>query len=450
MSFVSKFKYKRPLVLGLAKSGTAAASLLVDAGLEVRVNDLNGKDSDQTIQQLRAKGAEIILGAHPLSVLDTRDVVIKNPGISYDHPVLQEAMQRDIPIITEVELAAVLAQGHDMIGVTGSNGKTTTTTLIYEMLAASNIPLKLAGNIGVVATDVARTLTNDEKLLLELSSFQLLGIETFRPHIAVILNIFSAHLDYHQTFANYARAKANIFKNQAETDFLVYNADDPNVREIVTEAKAVLVPFSTATRQEQGAWCDEHFIYFRDEKVMARDNIVLVGDHNLENILAAVAASKLAGATNEGIQQVLMTFTGVKHRLQFVKELKGRLFYNDSKATNMLATQKALLSFTQPIILLAGGLDRGDDFTSLIPYLRHVKACVLFGETKEKLARVAKAANIRSISFADDVDEATRKAYAISEPNDVILLSPACASWDQYRTFEERGEIFIRAVHTLK
>lgn len=391
-----------------------------------------------------------MLGSHPLSVLDERDVVVKNPGIPYDHPIIKEAIKRDIPIITEIELAAILAQGHDLIGVTGSNGKTTTTMLIYEMLSASSVAMKLAGNIGVVATEVARTLEHGEKLLLELSSFQLLGIETFRPHIAVLLNIFDAHLDYHHTKEEYARAKANIFKVQRPSDYVVYNADDQFVSKLVKEGNGRNVPFSRVEKNILGAWTDESYIYFQDERVIARDEIVLVGEHNLENILAAVAASKLAGATNEGIKKVLTTFSGVKHRLQFVTELNGRSFYNDSKATNMLATQKALLSFDEPTILLAGGLDRGDDLSPLIPYLKHVKACILFGETKEKLAEVAKRANIEEVYLVEDVRDAAIKAYEISKRGDVILLSPACASWDQYKTFEERGDMFIQTVHTLK
>ncbi|TMN23494.1 UDP-N-acetylmuramoyl-L-alanine--D-glutamate ligase [Lentibacillus cibarius] len=444
---LEKFPYRNVLVLGLAKSGTAAAKLLLEAGKKVRVNDKQVADK-ALLHELQSLGAEMITGSHPLSVLDDVEVIIKNPGIPYDNPVLAEAAKRDIPILTEIELAGILA-GNVIIGITGSNGKTTTTTLIANMLNQGDRSAKVAGNIGAVATEVAQTLEEDEQLVLELSSFQLMGVPTFKPRIAVLLNIFEAHLDYHKTFENYRQAKCNIFANQTADDHLIYNADDPVVQRSVTAANSIKIPFSVTERLENGAWADETGIYFADEKIMDKADIVLVGKHNVENILAAVCAAKLSGATNEAIRQVLMTFSGVKHRLQHVATVKGRMFYNDSKATNMLATQKALSAFSNPVILLAGGLDRGNEFDDLKPYLRDVKGIVLFGETKEKLRRVAVEAEVPSIQVADNMDEAVKLAYGLSERKDVILLSPACASWDQYRTFEERGDMFERAVHTL-
>ena len=449
MKTFKHFPYHHVLVLGLAKSGTAAANLLLQSGVEVRVNDFNADPKDATVKDLLKKGATVICGSHPISVLDGIDLVVKNPGIPYSNIILEEAVQRGIPIVTEVELAARLAENHKIIGITGSNGKTTTTTLVSEMLKASNEPVKLAGNIGIVATEVAQTLANDDKLLLELSSFQLMGVETFKPHIAALLNLYEAHIDYHGTREAYDEAKKNVFKRQTEEDFLVYNLDDERVVKAVEEAKAKLVPFSTKEKQIDGAWIDNGTIYFKDEAIISLDEVVLVGEHNYENILAAISVAILSGATKNGIQQVLTTFSGVKHRLQYVTTINGRLFYNDSKATNILATQKALLSFDKPVILLAGGLDRGDEYDSLIPYVQHVKALVLFGETKEKLAGFGKDAQIERIEMVDNVQEAAKIAYELSCEGDVILLSPACASWDQYKTFEERGDMFIQAVHTL-
>lgn len=449
MRKLTNFKYSHVLVLGLAKSGTATARLLLTSGINVRVNDKSSNETDDIVWNLKEMGAEVIVGSHPLSVLDSVDVVIKNPGIPYENPVILEAEKRNIPILTEIELANNLAEGN-IIGITGSNGKTTTTTLTTSMIAESNLPVKVAGNIGKVATDVAQTLVENEILVLELSSFQLLGIQDFKPNIAVLLNIYEAHLDYHKTLENYKNAKFNIFKNQTNDDFLVYNDDDPILREAAINADAVKVPFSIKNQQDNGAWADATSIYFKNEKIIDKQDIVLVGDHNIENILAAVCAAKLSGATNEGIQKVLKTFSGVEHRFQFVARINGRLFYNDSKGTNTLATQKALASFTQPIILLAGGLDRGNDFDELIPYLKHVKAMVLFGETKMKLKELAEKANIASVELVADVTEAVEIAYSLSRPEDVVLLSPACASWDQYRNFEERGDMFVQAVHTLE
>ncbi|WP_156290426.1 UDP-N-acetylmuramoyl-L-alanine--D-glutamate ligase [Oceanobacillus salinisoli] len=442
------FPYSHVLVLGLAKSGTAAAKLLLDNGIQVRINDMKTEENDSVVVDLRKMGAEVVVGSHPLSVLDDIKLVVKNPGISYDNPIIVEAKKRDIPIITEIEIAYQLA-GHSIIGITGSNGKTTTTTLITEILQASKRPVKVAGNIGIVATEVAQTLTEKETLVLELSSFQLQGIEKFRPNIAVLLNIFEAHLDYHKTFANYKQAKCNIFKNQTSDDYLVYNADDDVIVSELKNAKAVLVPFSISKKVEQGAWMDEDFVYFKDEKVISREEIVLVGKHNLENILAAISAAKLNGATNEGIRSVLTSFQGVKHRLQYVGHKLGRLFYNDSKATNLLATQKALSAFDKPVILLAGGLDRGNGFDELAPFLTYVKAMVVFGQTKEKLKQLAENTGVNEVVLANRVEDAVEKAYSLSNEGDIILLSPACASWDQYRTFEERGDMFIQAVHKL-
>lgn len=442
------FPYSNVLVLGLAKSGTAAAKLLLRNDISVRISDRNAKDSDPVVKELRGLGGEVIISSDPITILDKMDVMVKNPGIPYDNPIVQEALNKKIPIITEIELAYLLARD-SIIGITGSNGKTTTTTMITNMLAESKRPVKVAGNIGVVACEVAEELEAEETLVLELSSFQLQGIESFKPHIAVLLNIFEAHLDYHKNIENYITAKSNLFKNQTEADYLVYNADDEQIVQQLKNCHSQLIPFSIKEKMMEGAWVDEEYIYFKAERIMARDDVVLVGEHNLENILAAIAAAKLAGATNEGIRNVLSTFSGVKHRLQYVDHVNGRLFYNDSKATNILATQKALNSFQKPVILLAGGLDRGNGFDDLTAYVEHVKALVVFGETKEKLSEFAKKVGIPTIIPVQNVEEAVQKAYDISVEGDVILLSPACASWDQYRTFEERGDMFIQAVHKL-
>jgi UDP-N-acetylmuramoylalanine--D-glutamate ligase len=448
MNRLTDFPYEHILVLGLAKSGTAAARCLLDNGKKVRVNDKQAADDSETVKELRMMGADVIVGSHPVAVLEGIELVVKNPGIPYENPILVEAQNRGIPIITEIEIAGRLAQSA-MIGITGSNGKTTTTTLITKMLRESRMPVKVAGNIGTVATEVAETLASDEKLVLELSSFQLLGVETFKPKVAVLLNVYEAHLDFHQTMENYQQAKFNIFSRQTDDDYIVYNADHPIVNNAVKQAHAQKIPFSVNSCQTDGAWADATHIYFRNEPVIAKKDIVLVGDHNLENILAAVCAAKISGATNEGICAVLTTFSGVKHRLQFITKKNGRLFYNDSKATNILAAQKALSSFQQPTILLAGGLDRGNEFTDLLPYLKNVKAMVVFGQTSGKLKQLAINAGIKVVEAETDLTEAVQKAYELSVPSDVILLSPACASWDQYRTFEERGDMFIDAVHRL-
>ncbi|WP_028782687.1 UDP-N-acetylmuramoyl-L-alanine--D-glutamate ligase [Thalassobacillus devorans] len=449
MKRLEDFTYHHALILGLAKSGTAAAKLLLDSGISVRINDYKASPEDPVVQELEEAGAEVILGGHPVSALEGIDVMIKNPGIAYDNSLVAEASQRGLPIITEVELAGLLHHG-PIIGITGSNGKTTTTTLTHEMLVRSGKQSSIAGNIGEVSCEVARRTSDHDPLVIELSSFQLMGIERFRPTVAVLLNIYEAHLDYHKTLENYQHAKAQIFKNQSKEDFLVYNSDDPTIAKFIGKANAQLVPFSTSQHLDKGAYADEGYIYYNGDPIIKRDEVVLVGEHNMENILAAVAAAKLNGATNEGIRDVLTSFNGVPHRLEFVDNIEGRLFYNDSKATNILATSKALSSFKQPVILLAGGLDRGNDFDDLVPFLDHVKAMVVFGETAGKMQHAGEQAGITAIKKVDNVEQAAQTAYELSDKKDVILLSPACASWDQYRTFEERGHMYVQAVHKLK
>lgn len=448
MNQLGNFPYKHALVLGLAKSGAAAANTLLRNGIKVTINDYRTEKDAPIVNEFTKLGAEVIVGSHPLSVLDGVDIIVKNPGISYDNIILSAAENLDIPIITEIELASLLLEEHDIIGITGSNGKTTTTSLVHQMLVESKQSVKLAGNIGIVATEVAETLEKDEKLILELSSFQLMGVHKFKPRVAALLNLFEAHLDYHGSIEAYIEAKKHVFMNQTAEDFTVYNLDDEKVVTAIKESNATLVPFSIVEKHINGAWLDNEYMYFKEEPIIRLKDIVLVGDHNKQNILAAIAIAMLMGATKAGIYQVLTTFSGVEHRLQYVANKNERLFYNDSKATNMLATEKALQSFTQPIILLAGGLDRGDDYEDLVPYLNNVKEMIVFGETAEKLKTVAIKENI-IVHQAIDVREAVHIAYEDSKEGDVILLSPACASWDQYKTFEERGNMFIQAVHTL-
>ncbi|OEH54576.1 UDP-N-acetylmuramoyl-L-alanine--D-glutamate ligase [Oceanobacillus sp. E9] len=449
MNVLTNFPYQHVLVLGLAKSGTAAATVLLENHIQVTINDGMATLEDSSVQKLQTMGAELVLGSHPLSVLDEKDIIVKNPGIRYDNVIVEEAERRGIPVISEVELVHYLTN-QPVIGITGSNGKTTTTTLITEMLRQSNVSVKVAGNIGVVATEVASSLQPEEKMVMELSSFQLQGTNQLQFSTAVLLNLFEAHLDYHGSFDNYVQAKCNIFKNQNEHDYLIYNADDDNVSAVVKTARATKVPFSSSRPFTDGAWMDDEFLYFKDEKIIAIREIVLVGKHNMENILAAIATAKLNGASNEGIYQVLTTFSGVKHRLEFVGVINGRYIYNDSKATNILATKKALAAFNKNVVLLAGGLDRGNTFEELIPYLHHVKAMVVFGETANKLKDAGVAANVPVIEKAFDVQQAVEVAFPLTDEQDTLLLSPACASWDQYKTFEERGDMFIQAVHRLK
>lgn len=450
MKEVTEYKGKRVLVLGLAKSGLAAARLLKQLGADVIVNDGKPAEGNEAATMLEKEGVRVICGGHPDDLLETEQIelVVKNPGIPYTNSIVQQAVAAGLPVVTEVELAGKIAVA-PFIGITGTNGKTTTTTLINEMMKEDGRGTVLAGNIGEVASEVVQQAKPDDHIIIELSSFQLMGIQSFRPHIAVMTNIYDAHLDYHSSKEEYVGAKLNITKNQTEEDYFILNADQDALYATAGATHAQVIPFSVKKEVENGAYIKDGTLFFREEAVMETADIVLPGSHNLENILAAVAAVKLSGVSNEAIGRVLSTFSGVRHRTQFVREWNGRLFYNDSKATNTLATKSALTAFEKPVILLAGGLDRGSGFDDLLPYLTNVKAVVTFGETAGKWAETAEKAGIVTVEKADFMTDAVEKAVSLSEAGDVVLLSPACASWDQYKTFEERGDIFIDCVNKL-
>ena len=447
------FEHKRVLVIGLAKSGVAVAKLLLHQGAMVTVNDRIPLEENPNAKSLIEEGIRVLAGSHPVDLLEEHfDFVVKNPGIPYHNCMVEAAMKKGIPVYTEVEIAYQLLEGL-IIGITGSNGKTTTTTLASLMLKESfpEREVYAAGNIGIPLSQLAEQSTKEDIYVSELSSFQLMGIDQFKPKIACIVNIFSAHLDYHGTREEYIKAKLQLTKNQTKDDYLVYNADYPELITLIEgHTKATLVPFSRKTVLEFGACVEGDYICFNGEKVIPVSTIQVPGTQNVENVLAAVAISKLAGASNEGIKKAVQNFHGVKHRTQFVKEVNKRRFYNDSKATNIIATQTALRSFTnQSVVLIAGGLDRGNGFDELVPDLKAVSGIVLYGETKEKLQEAAKVAGIPVIEVVNTLEEATKKAYAISKEDDIILLSPACASWDQFKNFEIRGDEFIQVVENL-
>ena len=447
------FEHKRVLVIGLAKSGVAVAKLLLHQGAMVTVNDRIPLEENPDAKSLIEEGIRVLAGSHPVDLLEEHfDFVVKNPGIPYHNCMVEAAMKKGIPVYTEVEIAYQLLEGL-IIGITGSNGKTTTTTLASLMLKESfpEREVYAAGNIGIPLSQLAEQSTKEDIYVSELSSFQLMGIDQFKPKIACIVNIFSAHLDYHGTREEYIEAKLQLTKNQTEDDYLVYNADYPELITLIEgHTKATLVPFSRKTVLEFGAYVEGDYICFNGEKVIPVSTIQVPGTQNIENVLAAVAISKLAGASNEGIKQAVQNFHGVKHRTQFVKEVNKRRFYNDSKATNIIATQTALRSFiNQSVVLIAGGLDRGNGFDELVPDLKAVSGIVLYGETKEKLQEAAKVAGVPVIEIVNTLEEATKKAYAISKEDDIILLSPACASWDQFKSFEIRGDEFIQVVENL-
>lgn len=445
----NEFVGKKVLVLGLAKSGFAAAELLHSLGANVLVNDSSPEEGNKEAEVLRSKGIEVICGGHPESILDNGfELIVKNPGIPYNNPVLQQAVQKKIPIWTEIELAYLVSEA-PIIAITGSNGKTTTTTLLYHILNIGGKKPLIAGNIGTVACSVAEKAKEDELIVMEVSSFQLAGTEKFRPKIAVWTNLYDAHIDYHGTPEDYAIAKSKVTNNQTKEDFFIYNADQPEMRPYIDQSNATKIPFSLKGKSAIGISADDEMIYWQGEPFVKRSIIKLLGQHNLENILAATASAILMDCDKETIENVLSSFTGVRHRMQFVKELKGRTFYNDSKATNTLATKSALSSFQPPVILIAGGLDRGHSFEELRPYMGRLKALVALGETADRLIEFAESCRVPIVKKVQTMDAAVQEAYGISIQGDQILLSPACASWDQFPNFEERGDAFIEAVGRL-
>lgn len=449
----NSYQNKKILVLGLARSGYYAAKLLNKLAARVTVNDKKDLTKDPKAKELKKMGVRIISGGHPNNLMgEDFDLLVKNPGIPYDNKVVEEATEKNIPIITEVELASRISNAH-LIGITGTNGKTTTTMITQEMLSVSRSAGKAyaIGNIGVPASQLALSVEEVDDLVVELSSFQLAGSPSIQPEIAVITNITEAHIDYHGSRKAYVEAKLNLVRNQSADDILIYNDDQTDLKELlVNNTRAQLLPFSRKKYLRNGVSVKNETIYFKEDKIADVSEIFIKGKHNLENFLAAIAVAKIKKVKNENIKKVMQEFKGVKHRTQFLFKWQERSFYNDSKATNIEATEKALSGFDQPVILLAGGLNRGDDYQRLIPYLnKHVKAMIVFGETAEKLVEVAKLAKIHDIKKVDEMGEAVKKAYTVSEPNDIILLSPAAASWDQYENFEVRGNHFISEVNKL-
>ena len=460
------------VVLGLAKSGVQVAKVLHERGAVVTVNDKKERDQSPEASELESLGISVICGGHPEGLIhEGVSLVIKNPGIPYSVPPVQKALELGIEVVTEVEVAYRICAA-PMIGITGSNGKTTTTTWVGRMLEAAGMKPIVAGNIGTPLCQAAQEADEDNWMVVELSSFQLKGTESFRPKVGALLNVAETHLDYHGGMEDYVASKAKLFANQGPSDTAVLNWDDPVCRELVPYLKAGILPFSMTEELVQGIFVRpsyvpdteddlERVIVYRDyteseTEIASVSSIGLPGRFNVENAMAACGIAIAAGADPAVLGEVLTTFRGVEHRLEYVADKGGAAYFNNSKATNSKATTMALGSFKQPVVLIAGGLDRGSDYMELLPVLGGVKGIVLLGETKDKLAGVAQLAGVKHIISVDNgesaaaaLQEAVREASALAEAGDVVLLSPACASWDMFTSYEERGRIFKEAVHNL-
>lgn len=455
MNGVELHQGQRVLVVGLAKSGEAVARLLRRCGLSVVVNDRRDRvEPDYVLEQLEALGVEAVVGGHPLSLLDPRpDFIVKNPGVPYRIPLVAEAVRMDIPVYTEIEVASWLTKS-PIIAITGSNGKTTTTTLVGEILAEAKLDPVVAGNIGRVLSGVVEQVLPTQPIVLEVSSFQLMGTESFHPNLGAVLNLYPAHLDYHETFEAYADAKWRLFQNMTPDDVAVLNYDQPLLRDRAASLGATVVWFSRQSEVTQGAFVRDGTLVVRkggsDTEIVSTSAIAMKGEHNLENALAAAAIAVWSGASAASVAYVLTRFRGIEHRLEFVRSIDGVDYYNDSKATNPEAALRALRSFDRRIVWVAGGLDRGDHFQVMQPELRErVRAAILLGQSGDALAAACRDAGVSQVEVVRSLDQAVLFGHRIAQPGDVVLLSPACASWDMFTSFEERGRMFKDIVHTL-
>src|SRR5437660_3445939 len=442
---------KRVLVVGLGKSGVASALFLKAHGAQVTVSDTkSGDELRNEIPVLLDHGITVETGGHGDRTFRGQDLIVVSPGVPVDAPPLVQARSLGEMVIGEIELAAQFLPG-PIVAITGSNGKTTTTTLMGEIMTAAGVPTLVGGNIGTPAISLAERAKPETGVSLEISSFQLETVQTFRPKIAVVLNVTPDHLDRHRTFEIYTDAKARIFENQQGSDFAVLNADDPNCVAMGARTRAQVFWFSRQKEVQQGAWVRDGNVVFRDSngqrEILQVSEIPLKGAHNLENVLAAVCSGVLMGCAPEKVRQAVRDFKAVEHRLEFVATIAGVDYYNDSKTTNVDATIKALESFPANIHLILGGKDKGSDYTVLNDLIRQrVKVVYTIGAAATKIESQVKGADI---VHAETLENAIRKANATPQAADVVLLAPACASFDQFKNYEHRGKIFKDIVAAL-
>jgi UDP-N-acetylmuramoylalanine--D-glutamate ligase len=447
-----ELKNKRVLVVGLARTGVATALFCAQRGAIVTATESRSEaEIGEAVARIRAAGVSVELGGHHEKTFVQQDLIVPSPGVPADFSLLLKAKSAGVTIWSEIELAYRFLQG-TLIGITGSNGKTTTTALIEHILRNAGFPTILAGNIGTplisrVADSKKNTLT-----VVELSSFQLELIETFRPNISLLLNITPDHLDRHHTLESYAAAKARIFENQTEDDAAILNADDAATTPHAPKRPRVYW-FSRKQRVAEGAYLHGEDLVFRqdgtEETIIKRDEIPLVGGHNLENVLAAIVASRLAGALAPAVAKGIRSFAGVEHRLEFVAEINGARYYNDSKATNVDATLKALDAFAGRVLIILGGKDKDSDYTALRrPLSEKAILALLIGAAAEKIER--QISGSVAIDRAETLEHAVETASRTAHSGDVVLLAPACASFDQFKNYEHRGRLFKDLVRQLE
>ena len=442
------FENKKIFILGMARSGYEVAKLLSKNNNQILITDMKEQEADQ-VEELKGLGVNYIVTNDPEELLDdSYDYVVKNPGIVMTHKCVVKALQLGIKVINEVEVAYhFLPKDIKIVGITGSNGKTTTTTIAYEILKAAGIPVHIGGNIGIPLSKLVEIIKSKDVLVIEVSDHQLCNIVDFKTNISVLTNLSEVHLDFHGTYENYKNIKKRIFNRHTNNDIAILNYENNDVMEISKDTLSHKLYFSS--KQKKDVYIENNFIMFKDEKIISLSDIRIKGIHNYENIMCAILIAKQFNVENEVIKGVLEDFAGVEHRIEFVDKINGREFYNDSKATNIESTIIALKSFDKPTILLLGGLDRGHSFDGLEPYMGNVTNIICYGETKNRIKEWADKINVDCV-VVELLEDAVKAAYNLSDENSVILLSPACASWDQYKSFEIRGDEFKRIVGELK
>lgn len=442
---------KKILVVGLGKSGIAAAEFLRARGAEVTANDAQPIEKISAVaEQLQAKGISVVAGSHPIPLFESADLIVASPGVPLALEPFQQARNANVEIISEIELAARFLRGR-LIGITGSNGKTTTTTLLGEVLREAGLPVQVGGNIGTPLISLVETSRDDGFTVIELSSFQLEAVQSLHLFAAILLNITPDHLDRYDSMDAYAAAKANIFRNQTPEDLAVLNADDERVSKMQTYAHKVF--FSTRRELEEGIFLRGNEIISRannaEKVLLTRDEIGIRGAHNLENVMSTLAVGLACGAAPASMRETIRNFKGVEHRLEFVAEINGVKFYNDSKATNVDSTIKALEAFDKGVIVILGGKDKGSDYAPLVPLIQaRCEHVILIGAATEIIASAL--ANTKPLHRAITMQDAVQLGAKLARTGDIVLLAPACASFDMFDNYEHRGRVFKSAVMELQ
>lgn len=442
-------KGKRVLVLGLAKSGKAAVELLDHLHANITVNEFAPRDKIDCYDDYITRGIEMVVGGHPDELFERDfDFVVKNPGINYHKPFILRLKERGIPIYTEIELAFQVSKPQNYIAVTGTNGKTTTVTLIHEIFKNAKRHVCLAGNVGVPLSklvlehDLIHNAGYD--IILEMSNFQLLDIDKFHPHISTIINLTPDHLDYMDSLEEYYASKTRVYMNQDQKDYYLENKDDSNIQSYLSQYPCYGQSISFSLDKEADCMIKNQAIYFQNHHIIDLDEIKIVGRHNIQNMMIAIMSAMLSGVNRDCVYETLFNFKGVEHRIEFVREFNGVQYYNDSKATNTDAAIIALKAFEKPVILLMGGHEKGLDLTEMSSYQECISHLICFGEAGQRFAEDMKCPQTYRVEHLKD---AIMKARELAQTGDVVLLSPSTSSYDEFSGYEERGHVFKKIIN---